>query len=348
MDISVEKFPSPYGEVTFVKLTNAGGAWVRLSSIGAGVDSVVVPDRNGRLADVALGYESPADYFYDGPCAGKVPGRYANRIANGRFTLDGHEYNLPINNGPNCNHGGPEGFQNKVWGVEIVGDSAVRFTLHSEDGDSGFPANLEVVAEYTWTDDNRLTLRLHAESDAKTVVNLTNHTYWNLDGEGSGPVTDHLLRLNADLYFPTDPTLVPTGERASVASTPMDFREAKPFGRDMRVDFAALEYGKGYDACWEIKGVADGSLRFAAELISEKSGRSLRVETTQPGVQVYGGNWLSGCPTGKNGHVYNDYDGIAIECQGIPDSPNKPQFPSQVVEPGRPYDQVIAFAFGVI
>lgn len=335
----------PAGEnVILYRLTNANGAYVELSSVGAGIVSVVVPDREGKLADVTLGYPVAESYFGDGPCAGKIPGRYANRIAFGKFSLDGKEYQLPINNGPNCNHGGPDGFANKIWDSREF-EGGVEFQLVSEDGDSGFPGTLKVIARYEWTDANEIMLSLHAITDAPTVLNLTNHAYWNLNGEGNGDILGHELTLNAAEWLPTDPTLVPTGEDEPVAGTPMDFVTPKTIGRDIKQNFSALEYGKGYDNCWVIDGHVDGELSFAAELYAKESGRVLKVYTTQPAVQVYTGNWLTGCPEGKNGHIYNDYDGVAIECQHYADCPNHPEFPSTRLNPGEEFNQVIIFAF---
>ena len=333
-------------EIFLYTLTNGQGASVQVSSVGAGIVSVNVPDKNGVIADVVLGYPDPMSYFADGPCAGKIPGRYANRIAKGHFTLDGKEYELPINNGPNHLHGGPQGFQNQVWESRIHEDG-VEFLYFSEDGEMGYPADLKAVARYEWSEDNELRLTLTATCDAPTIVNLTNHAYFNLNGEGSGDILSHLLQLNASEYLPTDETLIPLGESASVAGTPMDFVVEKPLGRDIKEDFPALKYGKGYDNCWVIDGAEKGQLQEAATLYSPESGRVLTVSTTQSGVQVYTGNWLSGCPVGKCGRSYNDYEGVAIECQNFPDAPNKEDYPSPVLRPGEVYQQAIIFAFSV-
>ena len=333
-------------EIFLYTLTNCQGASVQVSSVGAGIVSVNVPDKNGVIADVVLGYPDPMSYFADGPCAGKIPGRYANRIAKGHFTLDGKEYELPINNGPNHLHGGPQGFQNQVWESRIHEDG-VEFLYFSEDGEMGYPADLKAVARYEWSEDNELRLTLTATCDAPTIVNLTNHAYFNLNGEGSGDILSHLLQLNASEYLPTDETLIPLGESAPVAGTPMDFVVEKPLGRDIKEDFPALKYGKGYDNCWVIDGAEKGQLQEAATLYSPESGRVLTVSTTQSGVQVYTGNWLSGCPVGKCGRSYNDYEGVAIECQNFPDAPNKEDYPSSVLRPGEVYQQAIIFAFSV-
>ena len=325
-------------------ITNTSGASVVLGSIGAGIVSINVPDRNGKLADVVLGYGKAENYFADGPCFGKCPGRYANRIAKGHLEIGGKVYELPINNGPNHLHGGPEGFQNKIWQSRKK-KGGVEFKYVSEDGEMGYPGKLSVTVRYDWNDDNVLTLTFSARSDADTVINLTNHAYFNLNGKGS--VLGHILTLNASEYLPTDSTLIPLGESESVAGTPMDFVNPKRLGRDIRKDFPALNYGKGYDACWLIDGYAPGQLQEAAELWSTVSGRTLKVTTTQPGIQVYTGNYLTGCPVGKKGRIYNDYCAVALECQHFPDSPNKPEYPTTVLKPHKTYHEAIIFAFGV-
>lgn len=325
-------------------ITNASGASVVLCNVGAAIVSINVPDRNGKLGDVVIGYGKAESYFADGPCSGKVPGRFANRIAKGKFTLDGVEYTLPINNGPNHLHGGPEGFQNQVW-ESRKSKGGVEFMYISADGEMGYPGNMKVVVRYDWSENNELQLTFSAKSDKNTIVNLTNHVYFNLNGKGS--VLRHYLKLNASEYLPTDETLIPLGESEPVAGTPMDFLNMKTIGRDINKDFPALKYGKGYDACWCIDGYMPGQLQDAAELYSKVSGRVLKVVTTQPGVQVYTGNYLSGCPAGKKGRIYHDYDAVAIECQHYPDSPNKPEYPSVVLEAGKTFREAIIFAFSV-
>lgn len=333
------------GPITLYTITNSCGASVTLSTLGAGIVSVIVPDAEGNMADVCLGYANPADYMADGPCAGKVPGRFANRICKGHFTLDGKEYTLEINNGPNALHGGPTGFMNRIWDA-VETDNGVTFTYTAADGEEGYPGKLIATAAYTWSDDCKLTLRLGAETDAPTVVNLTNHAYWNLDGHNSGSVLGHTLSLACSRFLPTDDTLIPTGEIASVEGTPMDFTSPKEIGRDIKAEFPSLVYGKGYDSCWVIDGYEkNGTMRTAAVLKAPKSGRVLEVRTTQPAAQVYTGNWLAGCPANKEGRPYDDYDGVAIECQNMPDAPNHPDFPSAVLRPGEKYDETIEFSF---
>ena len=333
-------------EILLYTLRNESGAFVRLSSVGAGIVSIAVPDKNGKLADVVLGYAKAEDYFADGPCAGKCPGRYANRIAKGKFSLDGVEYSLPVNNGPNHLHGGPEGFQNQVWDSRIDGKS-VEFLYFSKDGEAGYPGNLKAVAHYEWSEDNTLKLTLTAAADAPTVINLTNHAYFNLNGEGNGDILDHELRLNSSVYLPTDESLIPLCEPDPVSGTPMDFQEFKKIGAEIKEDFPALKYGKGYDNCFMINGYEPGQIQEAAILRSVMSGRQLEVLTTQPAVQVYTGNWLAGCPRGKCGRSYFDYEGVAIECQHCPDSPNKPEFPSTVLRPGETFLEAIIWSFSV-
>ncbi len=336
------------GEVKIFTLTNDNGAQAVVSALGAGIVAVKVPDKEGRLADVVIGYDRAEDYIADGPCAGKTPGRYANRIAAGRFSLDGMTYKLPINNDPNHLHGGPEGYQNRVWNSAVEGESKVVFTLHSPDGDAGYPGNLDAKVAYTWTNDNTLDIDMEAVADASTMVNLTNHSYFNLGGHETGAdrALAQQLTLRCSRWLPTDETLIPLGEIAPVAGTPMDFTGGKAVGRDIREDFEALRFGKGYDNCWMVDGF-DGSLREAAILRDPMSGRRLTVSTDQPAAQVYSGNWLEGCPQGKGGVTYHDYAGVAIECQGCPDAPNHPNFPSQLLNPGETYRRKIRFAFSV-
>lgn len=347
MKISKTITPSPLGEISIFKIENRSGASVSLSSLGAGITSVCVPDKKGDIENVALAYADPADYIADGPCLGKVPGRYANRIEKGHLVVDGKEYRLSINNGPNALHGGPEGFMNRIWNAEELPDG-VRFTYRAADGEEQYPGNLTAVAEYHWSEDNILTLTLSATTDKTTVVNLTNHAYFNLDGADKGSILSHKLKLNAQRWLPTDDTQIPTGELAPVEGTPMDFRTPKEIGKDINADFEALRIGKGYDHCWVADGYAKGKMiDEIAVLEAAVSGRVLTVGSTQPGMQVYTGNWLAGSPLNLSGRSYEDYDGVAIEMQGFPDAPNKSSFPSQELRPGEEYKEVIRFAFSV-
>jgi aldose 1-epimerase len=342
--ISQNTVMSPIGDITLFTITNKVGASVKLSSLGACIAEVNVPDKSGKMADVVIGYANPADYLADGPCAGKVPGRYANRIAKGHFSIDGKEYTLAINNGPNALHGGPTGFQNRIWQAEATAD-AVIFTYKSADGEEGYPGNVTVKATYTWSDDCELTLAFHAVCDSKTVINLTNHSYFNLAGHDTGSALDHELWLACSSYLPTDDTLIPTGEIAPVAGTPMDFTKAHAVGRDIKADFPTLNYGKGYDNCWVVDNYKPGEIKTVARLTDNKSGRVLEVATDQPAAQVYTGNYLNGSPKSKSGHDYKDYDAIAIECQDMPDAPNHANFPSTLLNPGEEYNRTIIFKF---
>ena len=343
--IDITAHSTPIGEALFYTITNSRGARVVLSTLGAGIVSIAVPDKDGKLTEVALGYKNAGDYFQDGPCMGKIPGRFANRIAKGKFSIDGTEYRLAINNGPNALHGGPTGFQNRIWEAKTEGDNAVVFSYSPEDGEEGYPGKLYVKATYTWTDDCELRLHLEATSDAATVVNLTNHAYFNLDGATSGTVLNHKLTLKASHYLPTDDTQIPTGEIAPVEGTPMDFTKAKEIGKDIHADFHPLKVGKGYDHCWVIDDYQKGKLQSVALLEGVGSGIKMEVLTTQPGMQVYTGNWLEGCPQAPDGYAYHDYDGVAIECQGFPDAPNHSEFPSSLLRPGEHYDETIVFKF---
>lgn len=341
----VKYVESDKGKIALVTLTNNKGAKVVLSSLGAGIVEVWVPDKKGEMADVVLGYANPLDYFSDGPCAGKVPGRYANRIAKGHFNLDGVEYQLPVNNGPNSLHGGPEGFQNQVWTLKEHNDSTVVFEYVSVDGEMGYPGTLTATATYEWTEGNELRLKLEATTDKATIVNLTNHAYWNLSGHNAGCIFDHELQLKSSTYLPTDSTLIPEGVAVDVEGTPMDFTAAKKIGRDIKLPFPALEFGKGYDNCWVIDEFKPGRTQIVAVLTDRKSGRVLEVSTDMPGVQVYAGCWLAGSPINKAGRSYDDYDGVAIECQDFPDAPNVEAFPSTVLRPGEKYKRHINFQF---
>lgn len=334
----------PEGIIELFTITNRSGASVTLCNIGAGIVSVRISDRSGSMGEVALGYRDPVDYFGDGPCMGKTPGRFANRVSNARFFLDGKGYNLSRNKGRHHLHGGENGFSDKLWNASVENDKIV-FELRSPDGDQGYPGNMNVRAEYSWNDDNELKIVFTAVSDRDTIINLTNHAYFNLAGEDSGSVLEHKLRLYASGWLEADGDLIPTGKILSVEGTPMDFRVSKRIGQDMGAAFPALKNGKGYDSCWVVDGWEKGRLSAVAELQEEASGRRLKVFSTQPGVQVYTGNWLAGSPSGSGGRQYKDYDGVAIECQGFPDSPNRPGFPTAVLRADEKYTQTIIYAF---
>lgn len=346
MAIRQQTVNSTVGEISLFTITNSQGASVTLSSLGAGINSIVVPDKDGKLENVIIGYKNPADYMADGPCAGKTPGRYANRIALGKLPVEGKIYQLAVNNGPNALHGGPTGFQNHLWESKAIGENKVEFTLLSHDGDEGYPGNLSAKVEYEWTDNNDLIIKYHATTDAPTVVNLTNHAYFNLAGENSGTVLNHELKLACSKWLPTDSTQIPTGEIASVEGTPMDFTEFKKLGKDINEDFEALKIGKGYDHCFAIDEWLPGKITTAAWLRDDKSGRTLEVLTSQPGAQIYTGNWFGGeTPLNPEGRPYQDYEGVAIECQHFPDSPHHANFPSTELKPGEEFEETIIYKF---
>ncbi|NMC19695.1 MAG: galactose mutarotase, partial [Thermogutta sp.] len=297
----------------------------------------------GDRDNVTLYLETAEEYVQGHPCLGSVCGRYANRIAGGRFVLDGVEYRLAQNNGPNHLHGGIEGFHKKNWTAETVeeeGYVGVRFSLESPDGDEGYPGTLKAAVTYRLTPDNRLEMEYEATTDKPTVVNLTNHAYWNLAGAGNGDVLAHLLRINADRYLPVDATLIPLGPPAPVENTPFDFRQEKPIGRDI-----ALTNG-GYDHCFVLNRTQDDALELCAVLRDPKSGRVMEVFTTQPGVQVYTANGLNGS-LGAGGKPYPKYGAVCLETQHFPDSPNRPEYPSTVLRPGEKYRQLTVHHFSV-
>jgi len=328
------------------KLSNAKGTTVVLQDIGAGIVSVLFRDKNGEMGDIVLGYKNIKDYYRDGPCAGKIPGRFANRIDKGQFTLEGKQYRLAVNNGPNHLHGGPHGFANLEWAFKTISREKGEFTLESPRGDENYPGTLKAKATYTITPEDTIILELEAESDATTIVNLTNHTYWNLRGEDSGSIFDQTVQINATGWLPTTESLIPTGFILPVEGTPMDFRAPKKLGRDIKADFPALKFGKGYDNCWVVDGSSE-ELRQAAIMTDEVSGRKLEVWSDQPGLQMYTGNWLDGSPVSKSGRSYNDYDGVAFECQGFPDAINHPGFPSPILRPGEHYYRRIEFRLSI-
>jgi len=324
-------------------ITNSRGEWVKVLNLGATIAGIGVFDKNGRIDDVVLGYKDWKDYFCDGAAFGKSVGRYANRICKGRFTLDGIQYRLAVNNGPNHLHGGPMGFQNHVWESSVEGEVVVMEYV-SSDGEEGYPGNMTVQARFNWDDDANLKIDYYATCDKKTIVNLTNHVYFNLKGDGNGDILDHSLKLYCNKFLPTDSTAIPTGELQSVKGTPMDFMQPHAIGERISESFQQLIWGKGYDHCWAIDNWANGKLCKAAELFETTTGRKVSVTTTQPGIQIYTGNWLDGAPEGKRS-TYSDRSGVAMECQSFPDTPNKPDFPSCVLEPGSTYQQHIIYSF---
>jgi aldose 1-epimerase len=337
----------PFGEtadgqpIVHYSLVNRRGMQVGLINLGAIITAVRVPDRKGEVANVTLHFPDLAGYEANAPYFGGICGRYANRIAFGKFTLDGREYQLATNNGPHHLHGGKVSFIKRVWDHERVdGDDAVgvRFTYVSPDGEEGYPGTLRVEVTYTLNNDNELRLDYRAETDQTTVLNLTNHAYWNLAGAGQGTILDHELTLYCDRYLPVDEGSIPTGELADVAGTPMDFRSPRRIGE--RIDQTVNGNG-GYDHCYVVNGEF-GTLRPAAKVVDPHSGRVLEIATTEPGIQLYTGNHLQGTP--ETGHAVR-HGALCLEAQHFPDSPNRPEFPSTVLKPGEIYRQTTVHKF---
>lgn len=336
--------------VTIYTLRTAAGVAVRIITYGAIIQTIRLPDSSGHVSDVALGYDSLAGYLRDSPYFGAVVGRYANRIARGRFTLDGQTYQLATNNGPNHLHGGQRGFDKVLWdAAPFAGrDSAgVALTYTSPAGNQGYPGELRVRVTYTLTVPANLTVDYWASSTAPTPVNLSQHTYFNLAGEGSGDVLGHQLTIYADRYTPVDATLIPTGALAPVEGTPFDFRVATPIGARIDANDEQLGNGGGYDHNFVLTA-ADSGLTHAARVIEPTSGRTLDVFTTEPGLQFYSGNFLDGTIHGKAGHVYGHRSGFCLETQHFPDSPNHPNFPSTILRPAAEYRSRTVLAFGVV
>lgn len=339
-----------FDSIRLFTLRNASGVEVRITNYGAIVTSIVVPDRNGDFADIALGYDRVEDYInaVDKPYFGAVVGRYGNRIAKGRFSLDGESYELACNNGENHLHGGVAGFDKVVWTAEPDSEAnEVRFKYLAKDLEEGYPGNLELAVVYRLTDENELVVEYNATTDKATPVNVTQHTYFNLRGEGDGTILDHELTLNADGYTPVGSSLIPSGEIAPVVGTPFDFREPKAIGRDIGADDEQIRNGLGYDHNWVLNRDDERALVLAARVYEPKSGRAMEIRTTEPGVQFYSGNFLDGRLTGKSGRPYVHRGGFCLETQHFPDSPNQPQFPSTILRPGERYESTTVFRFYV-
>ena len=335
------------GKAELYSLVNANGLRARIMTYGAIVVSIETPDREGGLADITLGYDTLDEYIKDNPYFGSVVGRYGNRIGKARFTLDGVEYVLAANNGENHLHGGLRGFDKVVWQAEPVGEKdgvGVKLTYVSKDGEEGYPGTLSCTLTYMLTNSNGLSIGYEAETDKPSPVNLTHHSYFNLAGQGTGDILGHELMLTADRFTPVDAGLIPTGELRSVEGTPMDFRAAKPIGRDIGQDDEQLRLGKGYDHNWVLNST-DGSLALAARVHEPGSGRVMEVYTTEPGVQFYSGNFLDGTNVGKGGKVYEHRYGFCLETQHFPDSPNKPNFPSVILRPDEKYSSKTVYRF---
>ena len=333
--------------VTLYTLTNKHGAQVSILNYGGIVQSLRVPDKNGKLGDVVLGFDSLARYEKDSPYFGALIGRYGNRIAGGKFTLDGKEYKLFVNNGPNSLHGGKVGFDKKVWTVKPLNvKQGVGLDLHyvSKDGEEGYPGQLSVHVVYTWTNNDALKIVYMAVTNKDTVFNPTNHSYFNLAGAGNGTVLDTRLMVNANQYTPVDKTQIPMQAGVPVAGTPFDFRRSTPIGARIDQKNAQLATGQGYDHNFVING---SGLRQAVQAYSPRSGRVLTMYTDQPGVQIYTSNFLDGKLKGKGGKVYAHRGAFALEAQHFPDSPNHPSFPTTELKPGQVYHQTTIYKFSV-
>jgi aldose 1-epimerase len=369
---TVEKYTGKLTPVFRYTLTNCRGMQVKLITYGADQQSIVVPGRDGKKADVILGFRTLHQYVTEdsapppvgGPYFGETIGRYGNRIDEGTFKLDGHTYTLPINNGVNSLHGGFVGFGNHIWHAKVVhvsGAAAVAMTLVSPNGDegkkfepsckcTGYPGKLTLTVTFALTNANQLFMHYHATVAGKaTVINFTNHDYFNLAGEASGSTYNQIVQMNADHYTPTDKTQIPTGRIAPVAGTPFDFTKPKPIGRDIRDNNRQLLISQGYDHNWVLNksGPTEDGLRLAARAWDLGSGRMLSVWTDQPGVQFYSGNFLNGTLVGISGHIYRQSDGYTFETQHFPDSPNHPNFPSTVLRPGQVFNSTTIYQFGV-
>jgi len=336
--------------VKIFTLRNAAGMQVRAISYGAILVSITAPGRGARGADVVLGHDSLDGYLNRSRFFGALVGRYGNRIGGGQFTLDGRTYTLARNNGPNHLHGGVRGFDKVVWegsvNKQVGAPTAVTFTRTSPDGEEGYPGTLTVRVTYTLTQQNELRIDYHATTDKPTVVNLTNHSYFNLAGEGSGDILDHRVTIDADSYTPVDAGQIPTGEIAPVIGTPFDFTKEIAIGARIDADHAQLRIGTGYDHNFVLRRTGPG-LVHAVRVLDPSSGRTMDVSTTEPGVQFYTGNKLDGSYNGKGGHGYGKRSAFCLETQHFPDSPNKPAFPSTVLRPGQEYRSTTVYAFGV-
>ncbi len=335
--------------VDLYTITNSQGVEVRASNYGGVITSLLVPDKNGKPDNVVLGFDSLEEYFVNGPWFGAIIGRYANRIANGKFTLDGIEYSLAINNGPNASHGGIKGFSKALWQAEPFQDlheAGVIFLYMSKDGEEGYPGNLSAKVTYTLTDRNELIFDYQATTDKATPLNFTQHCYFNLAGDGKRDVLEHALTLNADRFTPINKTMVPTGELCSVQGTPMDFSKPTTIGARIHENYEQLVLARGYDHNFVINGKSD-DLKFAARVYEPSSGRTLKTYTTEPGVHLYSANFLDGTIKRKQGYVYQQRYGFCLETQHFPDSPNHPNFPTTILRPGQTYNSRTVYKFSV-
>ena len=333
-------------QVFLYTLKNDNGMEVKITNYGGIVTSIKVPDKDGQFGEVTLGYESLKDYLTDSPYFGAIIGRYGNRIANGKFSIEDENYQLPLNDGPNSLHGGDKGFDKVLWKAKINGGEEPYLDLSylSPDGEMGYPGNLEVKVRYTLLKDNSLKIEYDATTDKATVINLTNHTYFNLAGRNGGDILGHQLKLNADRFLAVNENLIPEGEPNDVAGTPFDFSELKTIGKQINDKNQQLVNGKGYDHCWVLTDQSP-QLKLVAEVSEPSSGRKMEVYTTEPGIQFYSGNFLDGKYTGQKGENYPYRTGFCLETQHYPDSPNRPDFPSTLLKPGEQYKSTTVYKF---
>jgi aldose 1-epimerase len=347
----IEKKPfgkMPDGTAVDEYLLSAGKLLIGVIPYGGIVTRIDVPDSQGRMGNITLGFERLEDYLTKSPYFGCITGRYANRIGGARFTLDGVEHRLPANNGPNTLHGGPKALDKQIWRVrEVTVEAGVglELTHRSPDGAEGFPGNLDVTVVYSVTSGNEWRIDYKATTDKPTVLNLTNHAYFNLAGNGTGSILDHRITLNADRFTAVDAASIPTGEIAEVGGTPFDFRKPVRIGERIRQPHPQLINGRGYDHNWIVNGGGGNSPVLAARLEDPASGRVMEVLTTEPGIQFYTGNYLDGTLAGSGGNLYRQSDGLCLETQHFPDSPNKPQFPSTVLRPGETFTSTTIHRF---
>ena len=328
-------------------LKNANGMEVCVTNFGGRIVSIMVPDRNGDFKDVVLGFDSVQAYYPQNNLSdfGASIGRYANRINQGKIVIDGDTIQLPKNNFGHCLHGGPSGWQYKVYSAEQPNDSTVVLTMDSPDGDNNFPGNVKAIVTYTLLSDNAIDIEYKATTDKPTYINMTNHSYFNLNGDPNQPITNNILTVNASRFTPVDATYMTTGEILDVTDTPMDFKNAKEVGAQIEeVDFEQIKFGNGYDHNWVLDTAGDDS-QVAATLYSPATGIQLDVYTNEPGIQVYSGNFLDGTQTGKHGIIYKQRTGICLETQKYPDTPNKPEWPSALLKPGETYNSHCVFKF---
>ena len=335
--------------VSLFTMRNRKGMEMSVMNYGGIIVSLNVPDRNGVSADITAGYDSLAHYEKASPFFGALIGRYGNRIAKGKFILDGTPYTLPLNNGANHLHGGPKGFDKAFWDIQDVSDSAqakLKLTYQSKDGEQGYPGNLEIEVLYTLTQDSELKIEYHATTDASTIINLTQHAYFNLSGHDGGNILGHQLALDADSFLPVDETLIPTGILQPVKGTPFDFLSLQTIGSRINQKDDQLAFGKGYDHCWALNN--NGKFGKAATLVDTTSGRRMEVFTDQPGIQFYTGNFLDGKNIGKGGNAYQQRTAVCLETQHFPDSPNKPKFPTVTLHPGETYQTITVYKFSIV